>query len=443
MIRSMIRFSWAMSLFGARQAAEMLSAVTGVKSPRRVTESFDAIADAAEKELGEGGLGETYRTVDRWQTDLIDAVFGAATPAVDFSRHMTSKTLLRGSLTTLRRSAGILADVLPVGDSGASGNAVLGNTAWHELRNKLEAFETFQYADVILDCQGLSTDQLVGQIENAEGSGPYLKLWLTEGLGFALTEAVWEREEPRELLRQQALTSLPADSLIPLHTGMGLSLARRVVPDLVEQSPAGIRQALARFEALCRSNARDGFALASYEALGLIARQLAPESMSVIDRELAREDETSRYRDAFWHGAGRGLYFVASQAWPGSSERAVHRIREEMPDGRPQLNALAGLAWALALVNFRQPEVVEAFVAADGFSEPEHRAMSQGIASAALLWRDAVGEESHYRAFEAWPGQTWQSRVADPIAEAEKVWDSWMQSSGPEELFRFRDGDGT
>ncbi len=102
-IRSMIRFSWAMSLFGARQAAELMTALATARSPRRATEAFDAVAEAAAEGL-DGGLRDAWRAGERLQESLLDTVFRVFDPALDASRALASRTLVRGSLMAVRQS---------------------------------------------------------------------------------------------------------------------------------------------------------------------------------------------------------------------------------------------------------------------------------------------------------------------------------------------------
>ena len=66
----------------------------------------------------------------------------------------------------------------------------------------------------------------------------------------------------------------------------------------------------------------------------------------------------------FWHGVGRGLYFLPINALPCSSStwRAVEMAHEEAPHTLGRLNALGGLAWAVTLVNIRHPAILEAFL---------------------------------------------------------------------------------
>ena len=436
-VRSMIRLSWAMSLFGIRQTAELVTALGTARAPRQVSAAFDAVAAAASEQL-EGRLRRAHRDGDRWQGRLIDAAFSTLDPAFDASRQALTQTVLRGSLITFRQSAELLSAALPAPS----------RATWQEVRNKLEAFEHFQFVDQILDFRGLSrrASDLRDRVEAAERCGPFMTLWLTEGLGYAFAEAAWQAGEPRDLLRRSSLDELPAESLIPLHTGMGLSLARRLLPDLDPPSPAAVSAALERYERLCRSNARDGFALASYEALGLIVRHLAGEAVGEIDRALARAGDGEKHRGAFWHGLGRGLYFVVTQTLPGSTGRAVAKARREAPDAAARLNALAGLAWAVALVNFRQPEVLERFLEDQQFRGAEGDAVAHGIASAFLLWADAAGRETFFEAFRhhrpgAGAAELWRRRVSEPCEQALERWHEIKRGAGPGEIFQYRRAD--
>ncbi len=447
-IKSMARFSWAMSLFGVRQTAELMTALGSARSPRQAAASFDAVARAAAEQLEAWPL-DTYAQGDRWQGELIDAFFRAFNPMMDSSKEVASQTLVRGSLSALRQSARILESAMPRGGKGGSASS---RVAWQELCNKLEAFDSFQYADRILGSNdgfnwlaknALLTDaKLQEELERAGRRDPYLSLWLTEGLGFAFAEAAWDDGEPRHLLRRPALRSLPAESLIPLHTGMGLSLARRLMPDLDPADSAGVAAVLERFRRLCLDNSRDGFVLAAYEALGLAVRQLAPRVAGEISVELAHEEDDGAWRGAFWHGYGRGLYFAASQALPGSLGRAVTKLRREVPEGVAYFNALAGLTWAVTLVNFRQPEILEALLEEHRFRGDEAGAAGHGVASAVVLWRESAGEEACFVAFRrhlpaADVAEDWQRLVREPCDEALAGWSEVEGGPGPGELFRY------
>ena len=68
--RSMFRFSWAMSVLGARQMAHLLSPGEGWD---RSADSLDAVSDAASKEMGDT-LEGYYKAGDRLQSGMVDTV---------------------------------------------------------------------------------------------------------------------------------------------------------------------------------------------------------------------------------------------------------------------------------------------------------------------------------------------------------------------------------
>ena len=69
--KSIGSFSWAMSLFGARQ---MLNAL----QPSRAADSFDAVTRETEKHLGDLWRS-TFQAGDRMQRSLVDLTFGLFT----------------------------------------------------------------------------------------------------------------------------------------------------------------------------------------------------------------------------------------------------------------------------------------------------------------------------------------------------------------------------
>lgn len=65
--RSVASFSWAMSLFGAEQLANLIT-------PRRAGEAFGAVARTAQDTLGPG-LRTAFQTGDRLQRSMVDLSF--------------------------------------------------------------------------------------------------------------------------------------------------------------------------------------------------------------------------------------------------------------------------------------------------------------------------------------------------------------------------------
>ena len=73
--RSMMRFSWTMSLFGVRQAVNLVSWRGGTPGARAVA-AFDEVSDTTEMQL-EGPVRGLYRAGERLQSSLLDLGFGA------------------------------------------------------------------------------------------------------------------------------------------------------------------------------------------------------------------------------------------------------------------------------------------------------------------------------------------------------------------------------
>jgi hypothetical protein len=73
-LKSMFRFSWAMSLFGARQAVGLLMPPVGDREPDTAT-AFEMVSKAAQKQMG-GSLNSIYETGDRIQSGVLDMVLG-------------------------------------------------------------------------------------------------------------------------------------------------------------------------------------------------------------------------------------------------------------------------------------------------------------------------------------------------------------------------------
>jgi hypothetical protein len=300
--------------------------------------------------------------------------------------------------------------------------------AWQELRNKLQAFDLFEHADVILHIPPGPAMPLTALVERAAGLEPYVAVWAMEGLGRYYAEACWEHAgAPQHLLTADRVRALPSQSLIPLHTGLGLSLASRLLATLRPRSPeSDIDAVLQQFVALCQQNATAGHAGAALEALGLVTRLCYPQMVRTIDSRLSVvAPDMVGY---FWHGVGRGLYFLPLHALPcsGATWRAIEMTQGEAPHALGRLNALAGLAWAITLVNIRHPTVLEAYIQRCGEVLCANDAFSSGVSTALMIWYDMAGADPYLRDFihhqpdAANPRlvQLWHSQVRGPAQEA-------------------------
>ena len=66
--KSIFSFSWAMSLFGAQQAMNMVS-------PRKATKAFEEVTGATQEQF-DGITKATFRAGDNLQKGLVDLTFG-------------------------------------------------------------------------------------------------------------------------------------------------------------------------------------------------------------------------------------------------------------------------------------------------------------------------------------------------------------------------------
>ncbi|RMH21990.1 MAG: hypothetical protein D6696_04380 [Acidobacteria bacterium] len=225
-----------------------------------------------------------------------------------------------------------------------------------------------------------------GRVAAARRLPPASGLWVLEGLG----DAAADGDEPlhRRLEREGvAIASWP-----PLHAGLGLALARRFLSAL-PPAPRDVAAAVAGFARRCRRQAAPGYAGAVFESLGFVAWNLHPRHLAALDRALAEDDPVRRRY--LWHGVGRGLYFSPLCAVPGGTAVALARAALAPPFAAGRRNAVAGVAWALTLVNLPRPEsfAAAAAVAAPYLDRELAAAFGDGVASALALWHRVYGEE--------------------------------------------------
>jgi hypothetical protein len=410
--KSMFAFLWALPLFGAAQCARILSPRDA--GPARVqADAFAAVTDATKAQFDEVSR-EIFQAGDQLQRGVVDLMFRLVALEALTPRQMTKMTF-----EVMQQSAEVVKFLTPGRDA---------RLAWQEFQNKLQAFDLFEHVDVTLNLPLGVEVPLTALVERAEVLGPYLAVWAWEGLGRYYAETHWEYEgTPRHLLTADHVRALPLRSLIPLHTGMGLSLADRLLATLEPQSSAGeVDTILRQFIALCEHNSREGYAGAALEALGLVTRLRHPQMVRSVDRQLSAVDpDIVGY---FWHGVGRGLYFLPLNALPCSSStwRAVEMVREEAPHTLGRLNALGGLTWALTLVNIRHPEILATFLKRYGDVLAADDAFSTGVSSSLMIWYDIERDDPYLRAFlqhQPDPShprlmQLWNSQVREPSQDA-------------------------
>jgi hypothetical protein len=229
---------------------------------------------------------------------------------------------------------------------------------------------------------------------------------------------------------------------------MGIALADRLLASLTPYSTdATIDTVLRQFLALCQENARTGYVGAVLEVLGLVIRLRYPQMVYSVDRRLALI--APEYLDYFWHGVGRGLYFLPLNALPCSSStwRAIDMAQEEAPHTLGRRNALAGLAWPLTLVNIRHPAILETVLQQYGETLAVNDVFSSGVSAALMIWYDIEGSEPYLTAFahhQPDPSQPrlvqlWNSQIRQPASEALQQYYGILQAGpGFGEIFRYQ-----
>jgi hypothetical protein len=313
--------------------------------------------------------------------------------------------LFRLTLGGLQQVAGWVASVLPDRDQ---------RLVWQEFRNKALAFELFANVDSVLQLRpghNYSADEL---IEKALQLDPYESVWAMEGVGHLLAE--------RQQDAGQRLFPSDPRLLVPLHVGMGLSFANRILTTLRKTaSPLEVRQAVESFTRVCEIGSTPGFEPVAFEALGLVARNVYPHLVPSIARQSAGiEAELEEY---FWHGVGRGLYFLPGNAMPASCAPwiAIKAAERESPHELARRNMLAGLVWALTLVNLRHPEIPALFLKHHGDVICRDDVFRNGLTSAILIWRASSPEDPSLQSFFRYrpdPGdrnlcQLWDDQVTN------------------------------
>jgi hypothetical protein len=379
LVRSTGQFSWAMMLFAVQQFSYLLGAASVSEAATQSTSSLARVIREMDSQLRQP-FKNAFRAGDQAQRGL-----------VDFGTDGDGRSAVKTGFEAARAAAEAFASMLPAND---------GQLPFRELESKLLAFNLFEHVDTELKIprnRGLSLTELIAR---TSGLDPFSVVWATEGLGHFYTEQAWSKNlVPRALLKNVA-RSLPASSLIPLHAGLGLSVATRLLSTVGDQPTVSeLRNAVERFVAICEDNAQGPLAQVSIEALGLAARTLYPQLTRLID--LALRDANPAAVPYFWHGVGRGLYFCPTHfvPLPGLRGRAIRMALEEPPHDIGCLNAAAGIAWAITLVNIRCPACVADVLARNSAEVEASPGFRNGVGSALAVWQCCSPRDEILRRF--------------------------------------------
>lgn len=313
-----------------------------------------------------------------------------------------------------------------------------------ELDNKVRAFHFFETVVEALELNGAALGPADG-IRLAQGKlGLEQAVWASEGIGYELFERRRRAGQPADGLLRAQDDGVPRGSWAVLHTGMGMALAEATLERLASASASQRRRVLEDHVGQCGAAARDGYAALAFEPLGLVARLLSPARVSGIAADLV--EMGGPWSELFWHGVGRGVYFLPANLPPGRSAPwiGLRGCRSEPPAELGRQNAVAGFAWALTLVNLVRPAVVEGFLAHHAETGVPGDAVAQGVASALELWHETTGGSRELRSFVrhvAAPEQRelWQRVVQAPFDEIlQRAGAGAEREARLGELFRYR-----
>jgi hypothetical protein len=434
--KATLSWPWAMSLFGIEQLANVLLR----PHPTQETIAFDAVTQAAGEQLSELILS-LFLLGDTLQRETTDWALSLLTLEVFNPRSRVTSDLVQQSMELWR-------SLNPVQD---------GTLTLQELQNKVQVFALVRTVPTTLQLpSGPPYVPLRDVVLRAYAMDPYPTLWAVEGIGHWYVDTFFARHAvPRGLLTEASARDLPAESLTMLHAGMGMSFAQHWLQTVNHLSArAAIRHALVQILTLCRENSRSGYEGAALESLGLIARngqfykEMRPDQMvATVSRELESLDpEGFEY---FWHGVGRAHYFLPIQFVPGygSIWHAVRMIRQAVPDARAWRNAMAGLAWAVTMVNIRHPQIVEHLLRQHGPQLAADDGFANGVASSIMMRYDTTPAAPFTTQFyqrqpePTYPGlgQLWHSQVQRPTHTALHEYYPVLKQHGRlGELFRYQ-----
>jgi hypothetical protein len=444
--KSVVTLPWAISMFGVQQMANLVSPNTDQRVAGTAA-AFDAVTHATEQQL-DGWMKQTYKVGHGVQNGLVDLMMFQL-PEFDSSALMRMAAEMQsGALFQMMIKYGMPpvawldSFLVPRRDSAA---------VLQEFSNKLYIIQLVTQVHGMLGLDHDSHEPLPALVERAANMETFPRLWAVEGIGnYCGDKAIDEAKggDPQGILTDPSARPLPPWSLTMLHAGIGMSFAKAVLKQLEPDSlPDVVRAAVLRFVSLCRNSSRTGYAGAALESLGLATRTLYPNLTALIDKEIpAVAPELAGY---FWHGVGRAMYFEPMNMLPSVNApwRAVKRLRQEVPNELAYQNALAGISWAITVVNMRNPEVMEAFLRHHGDIAERDDAFRNGLTSSLLMRYDTTRDGTnispfiHYEPKDADALAVWKRLIVVPCEHAlRNVYGQLKQSNSLEQLFHYRPG---
>lgn len=301
-----------------------------------------------------------------------------------------------------------------------------------EVRNKAEVYLLVRQVGRLIGVPDTYPLPLLELVARSYGLGSFRALWAVEGLGHDYALSWFEAGlEPRGILTTAPRArALPAPSLLMMHAGIGLGFAERLLEGAGRETPPEtLRLIAAEVIRLCRENSRPGYLGAAYESLGLVTGLFHPVLVPGMDAAL-RDLQAHDVLGFYWHGVGRAIYFRAANFLPCSTWHVFEIARRSAPDDAARRSAWAGLAWAITLVNQRQPWILsELLVAPHGEELAADDAFADGVASSIVMRHDTTPQAPFVERFCAFRPQgsprtreLWQELMARPCRLALEVY---------------------
>lgn len=418
MSQAMIRLSWAMTVLGAQQAANMVTPSKIAKSGTSLATSLDAVTKAIEERL-DGGLKSAYRTGSALALSPLEGL-----PAFELNQAMQGIVMQPAVFQPMK---------LMMPQMAASMAAFIPGQDATLVRQECEA--KMHVMQLVLDVRKICPDKgihvpLAEIVAKAYALGSFPALWAIEGVGHDLVESRHHRGESlADLLTSTEMHDLPDGSLTMLHAGIGLGLAELALKGLRPDSPTEqIDAALQRFVKDCTSSSRPAYLGCALESLGLVTRHFFGQAMVlVVDQRLERFDPA--VRGFFWHGVGRAVYFSPENMVPNLSSPwpAVAMCDRLAPHDLAKDNMVAGVAWGITMVNLKQPVVLEGLLKKHGIGFGDSDAFANGVMSALMMRKDTTPHEEHIAALLAY-----EPASKEPSVEA--LWNRVFKQSATKAL---------
>ena len=402
--KSMMSAPLAASMFGMQQMLNLARLGGEPSGAEQVAGSMTRFSTSTASEL-RGVLRTVYDVTHSLQDRAVDMFFD--TPLLNPTDYTSSMLELASPIVK------VFSATIPGGDLVIR---------WEELQNKFEIFTLVRAVSKELGVPANATAiDLPALVDKSYEMGEFPSLWAIEGLGHEYADTFYHRGEvPHAIMHPDKTGGIDDGSLTMLHAGIGLAFAQRLLKQLKPSSPmTEVRTVVQQFLDLVYGNSRSGYEGCALESLGLVSRVFERPLFELIDRTLANHfpEEVLGF---FWHGAGRGNYFGAEYFLPCPGipfksivDSAPHHVARE--------NLLAGLAWAITLVNMRQPIIMENLLRLQGTFLSSNDWFANGVASSLVMRNDTTPNASVVSAY--------CSHTPSGDEETGQIWDKIIRSS--------------